>query len=575
MMADVNPGLILILGSLLLPLLPHALRGLLALALPLIAAAHLYALQSAPDSIGGIFQVAGFTLETIRLDGLSLPFAIVFLIAAFLSALYSMHERGWIQPMTAMMYAGSALGAVLAGDLITMLVFWELTAITSVFLIWARNTEGAFAAGMRYLLLQVTSGLLLLAGLMIIVHGGGAIAFDKIATLKLGALDTVPLEVWLIFLAFGVKAAFPLLHTWLPDAYPAATVTGTVWLSAFTTKLAIYALARGFPGSDVLIFIGAAMAVIPIIFAVLADDLRRVLAYALMSQLGFMVIGIGVGTELSINGAVAHAFASTIYQSLLFMSIGAVLLRTGSARASDLGGLASSMPWTAGFCIIGAMSIAAMPLFSGFVTKSLIMSAAAKQGYMVGWIAMMIASACVVLHAGIKVPYFTFYRPTRNVTCKEAPFNMLLAMALTAALCLAIGMYPDPLYRILPHAVAYEPYTLAHIVEQLQLLGLAALAFVIVLRLGLFPLPKPSTTIDADWLTRVAGYKTAAVGLALATALWNAITGGFKTVAFALERNLNRTHNPDGILGRTWSTGVMAFWATLMLAVYLALFYLR
>ena len=574
-MADVNPGLVLILGALVLAILPHALRSLLALVLPVVAAAHLYTLAQMPGGPGGTFELAGFTLQTIRIDALSLPFAVVFLIAAFLAALYSMHERGWVQPMAAMMYAGSAVGAVLAGDLVTMLVFWELTAITSVFLIWARNTEAAFSAGMRYLLIQVTSGLLLLAGLMLIVHGGGSIAFDKLASIKLDALDAVPLEVWLILIAFGIKAAFPLLHVWLPDGYPAATVTGTVWLSAFTTKLAIYALARGFPGSEILIWIGAAMAVLPIIFALLADDLRRVLAYALMSQLGFMTIGVGIGTDLALSGAVAHAFASTIYQALLFMSMGAVLLRTGTVRASDLGGLASAMPLTAGFCIIGALSIAAMPMFSGFVTKSLIMSEAAKKGYLVGWLAMMVASACVVLHAGIKVPYFAFYRPGRNVSCKEAPLNMLLAMALTAALCIAIGIYPDPLYRLLPHPVAYEAYTYDHVIEQIQLLALAALAFVLAMRLGLIGQPRPSTTLDADWLTRVAGYKTGMGALALATAVWNGVSGGLKRAVFVLERNLDRAHNPDGILGRTWSTGVMAFWATLMLAVYLALFYLR
>jgi multicomponent Na+:H+ antiporter subunit D len=234
---------------------------------------------------------------------------------------------------------------VFAGDLLTLFVYWELTAISSVFLVWARRTERSYRAGMRYLVIQVASGVLLLAGVALRAHETGSLAF-----VAFGPLDDP--GTLLIFVAFGIKAAFPFLHNWLQDAYPEATVTGTVWLGSFTTKLAIYALARGFPGEDLLIPIGAAMAAFPIFFAVIENDLRRVLAYSMINQIGFMVCGIGVGTALALNGAVSHAFNDVIFKGLLFMSMGAVLYRTGKMNGSDLGGLYKSMPWTTGFCII-------------------------------------------------------------------------------------------------------------------------------------------------------------------------------------------------------------------------------
>ena len=167
-------------------------------------------------------------------------------------------------------------------------------------------------------------------------------------------------------------------------------------LSSFTTKLAIYALARGFAGTDLLILIGCLMTAFPVFFAVIENDMRRVLAYSLNNQLGFMVVAIGIGTELAINGAVAHAFAHIIYKGLLFMSMGAVLYRVGTVKASELGGLYKSMPWTMVFCIVGAMSISAFPLFSGFAAKSLIMSALGYKGLVAAYLVLLAASAGVL-----------------------------------------------------------------------------------------------------------------------------------------------------------------------------------
>ena len=329
-------------------------------------------------------------------------FGYIFLIATLLGVIYALHVDDALQHVAALVYAGSALGAVLAGDLITLFIFWEGTAIASVFLIWASRTERALGAGMRYLLIQIGSGALLLAGVLIHRHATGSITFNHLGLASHAG--------WLIFVAFGIKCAFPLLHNWLQDAYPEATPTGTVILSVFTTKLAVvYALARGYAGTEILVPIGAVMTAFPIFYAVIANDLRRVLAYSLNNQLGFMVVGIGIGTEIALNGTAAHAFCHIVYKALLFMSMGAVLYRVGTAKATDLGGLYKSMPWTATFCIVGAASISAFPLFSGFISKSLIITAAMQGDYFWTWLVLLFASAGVFHHSGIKIPYFAFF----------------------------------------------------------------------------------------------------------------------------------------------------------------------
>lgn len=413
------------------------LRAQLLLIVPLLSLLWVIFL---PEGSHANIEFVGLSLEFLRVDGLSKIFAIIFSIAAFLGGLYAWHVRDLMQQCATLAYAGSAIGGVFAGDLLTLFLYWELTAVTSVFLIWARRTEGAFHTGMRYLLIQVLSGVLLLMGLLLVYRDSGSIAFTA---MTLGSLGT-----WCIFLAFGIKCAFPLLHNWLQDSYPAATVTGTVILSAFTTKMAVYALARGFPGTEILIYIGAVMTLFPIFFAEIENDLRKVLAYSLNNQLGFMVVGVGVGTPLALNGTAAHAFCHILYKSLLFMSVGAVLYRTGTSKASELGGLYRTMPKTAVFCLIGAASISAVPLFSGFVSKSLILSAAGKEGYWLVWGALLVASAGVLSHSGIKIPYTAFFAKDCGKRPAEAPDHMLWAMGITSALCVGIGIAPGALYAL-------------------------------------------------------------------------------------------------------------------------------
>ena len=563
MIGEISPGLILIIGALFVPLLRARARSAFMLLLPVAAFVYLIGL---PHGEFGQVQFLRLQIVTLRVDKLSLLFGYIFLLATFLGVIYALHVGDTMQHVATLIYAGSAVGAVFAGDLVTLFVYWEATAIASVFLIWASRTERAYAAGLRYLVVQVFSGALLLAGTLLLYRESGSVAF--------GLMRVSSLATWLIFIAFGIKCAFPLLHNWLQDSYPEATVTGTVMLSVFTTKLAVYALARGFAGTEILVPIGAAMTAFPIFYAVIENDLRRVLSYSLNNQLGFMVAGIGIGTELAVNGAVALAFVHILYKGLLFMSMGAVLYRVGTIKGSELGGIYKSMPWTAGFCIVGAASISAFPLFSGFISKTLIMQAAMDGGYLWTWLVLLFASAGVFHHSGIKIPYFAFFAHDSGKRCAEAPANMLIAMAITAALCVLIGLFPGYLYALLPHRTNFVPYTAEHVVTQLQLLLFSALAFTVLMRTGIYPPELRSTNLDFDWFYRRLGRDLAISLGRSAEAAWFAITGATERGVRAAVAGIRRHHGPEGVLGRTWPTGSMAFWTTIMLAAYLILSYL-
>ena len=566
------PGMLMVLGALLFPALRGRLKQAWLLLLPVASFAHLLALG---EGATWQLQIFDYTLTPVRIDGLSLVWGYIFHLAAFLSAIFALHVKDPWQHAAAMAYAGSAIGGVFAGDLITLFVYWELTALTSVFLIWARpdhlkgharerQVERSQRAGMRYLVIQVGSGVILLAGIALRVQGGGSLDFDH--------LGLVDVATGLIFVAFGIKAAFPLLHNWLEDAYPEATVTGTVFLSAFTTKMAVYALARGFAGTEILIYIGAVMATFPIFYGVIANDLRRVLAYSLNDQLGFMVCGVGLGTELSLNGTAAHAVAHILYKGLLFMSMGAVLYRTGTAKGSELGGLYKSMPWTTGFCIIGAASISAFPLTSGFVTKSMVLTSAADQHHVVIYLVLLFASVGVFLYSGIKIPYFAFFADDCGKRVKEAPPHMLIAMGVTAALCLLIGMFPGALYEILPYATDYGPYDASHVITQLQLLAFSALAFTVLMLAGLYPRGRRSVVLDFDWTYRRA-LPALVTGVERAGGrAWDGLLDAVRDGLEAVHRGIFRLAGPEGVFARTWSTGTIALSAALMLGGYL-LFY--
>jgi multicomponent Na+:H+ antiporter subunit D len=559
-MTMINPALLLLLGAAGVPLLRGWPRGALMVLLP---AAGLFMLWLLPEGTGASVELFGLELTLVRVDALSRVFATGFLIAALLTAVYSLHLRDSLQQAVILVYAASAVGGCLAGDLLTLFVFWEIAGLLSAFLIWAGRTERSYRAGMRYLIAQLISGLLMLAGIALRIQGGAGLEFGYLGMDDPGGA--------LILVAIGIKCAFPLLHAWLTDTYPEATVVGAVALSAFTTKFGVYTLARGFPGTEMLVWVGVIMTVFPIFYAVIENDLRRVLAYSMINQLGFMVVGVGIGGSLGINGASAHAVADMVFKGLLFMTMGAVLMRTGTAKGSELGGLYKSMPQTAVLCIVGAASISAFPLFSGFATKSLIMEAVAREHRSVVWLLLLFASAGVFHHAGIKIPYFAFFAHDRGHRVAEAPLNMRVAMSIAALVCIGIGTAPAVLYGILPHAVDYVPYTTPHVVNQLQLLLLAAMAFTVLIRTGLYPPEVRSVNLDVDVVYR-KGLPSGWHALShTAFRLRETVRPPLRRRAESAWIAITAPLGADGRLGAPWSTHLMVWWAAVLLGVVLLL----
>ncbi|MGB0953511.1 MAG: Na(+)/H(+) antiporter subunit D [Planctomycetota bacterium] len=541
------------------------LRAVLMLAAPFVGA---YLLWSLDPNTNVTTSLMGMELTPVRLDRMAILFGYLFHLASLIGVIYSLHLKDTAQLVASLSYAACAVGAVCAGDLLTLFLYWEGLAVTSAILILARRSCRSLGAGFRYLVYQACSGMLLLAGILLWMSQGNDLRFDYIG------IDTVAGKV--LMLAFGIKACFTFLHSWLTDAYPEGTATGTVFLSAFTTKVGVYALARGFPGEEVLVYIGLAMACTPIFYAVVTNDLRRVLAYSLINQIGFMVVGIGIGTELALNGAVAHAFNDVLFKGLLMMSMGAILHVTGEMRGSHLGGFYKTMPKTAILCMVGAASISAFPLFNGFVSKSMIMSAAIYEGYDWVWLGLAFAAAGVFHHAGIKIPFFAFFAEDSKLLrqgSQEPPRNMIIAMTIAASLCIGIGCYPQALYALLPYTNTYNPYTSGHVLSQLQLLAFASLAFVGLRMRGLYPEEKPSTHLDMEWTYRrlVPGAASMVGRILLPTwtrlrlRLWTAVTQPL------LDKVSH--HRSEGSLARHRPTGSMALWVAVLLVTCLLLFY--
>ena len=487
----IHPGLILILGAWALPLLGGRIKRVAMLVLPAAAVVDCFLMTPGTH---GVVSFLGQELIFGRVDSLSLIFSYVFSIMALLGMIYALHVKEDSQHVASLVYAGGALGVTFAGDFLSLYVFWELLAIASALLVLLRRERRAVEAGFRYLLFHVFGGLLFLAGIVLHWAETGSIAFGDMGAFS-GSLS------WgLILAAFLLNAAVPPLGAWLPDAYPEATVTGAIFMTAFTTKSAVYVLIRGFAGTELLVWLGAAMAVYGVVYAVLENDARRLLAYHIISQVGYMVCGVGIGTALAVNGATAHAFAHILYKALLFMGAGAVLQMTELRKLSDMGGLYKTMPVTLGLYMIGGFAISAVPLFSGFVSKSMVISAAGEGHLTVVFLMLTLASAGTFLHTGLKLPYYMFFGKDSGVRAKEPPSNMLVAMGLAAAACILIGVFPRLLlYPYLPNAVDYVPYTLAHVTSTLGMLAFTALGFFLLLKqLD----PERTVSLDTDWFYR-------------------------------------------------------------------------
>ncbi|MEN2994065.1 MAG: Na(+)/H(+) antiporter subunit D [Thermodesulfovibrio sp.] len=556
----IHPGLLLILGSFLIPFLKGKLKQFYLVLIPTFA---LLICVNLNPGLYGVLNFLGLDITILKIDKLSLVFSYVFCIMGIIGMIYALHVKDDLQHIAAFIYIGSSLGVVFAGDLVVLYVFWELMAFSASVLVFARRTKESIASGYRYILVHIVSGLFLLGGIVIHATQTGSIAFTSMMPYE-GSIS-----FYLILISFLINAAVPPFGAWLPDAYPSATVTGAIFMTAYTTKSAVYVLIRGFPGAEILIWLGAIMAVYGVVYAVLENDSRRLLAYHIISQVGYMVCGVGIGTEMALNGATAHAFSHILYKGLLFMGAGAVLYMTGKSKLNELGGIYKTMPLTMVLYMIGGFSISGVPLFSGFVSKSVTVSAVAEAHMSIPYLMLLLASSGTFLHTGLKLPYYMFFWKDSGIRTKEPPSNMIVAMVIASLLCIFIGIFPNTLYSILPYPINYEPYTLHHIISTLGILSFTALGFFMLLsHLD----PEPKISLDTDWFYRKGaklGVKFLNVVIVPAeyrfiNLLWKRIMDGF-IIPFGLKidkfENLKVSSIPEffGNLSKVLSDSLAVF----------------
>ncbi|NLC71262.1 MAG: Na(+)/H(+) antiporter subunit D [Desulfuromonadaceae bacterium] len=493
----IHPSALFLTGALLLPLFRGKARKAFLLLVPLAAFVVVITLQ---DGIHGSVNFLEWGMSFGRVDALSRIFAFIMALMGFIGTLFALQVRNNVEHVAAWVYVAGSLGVILAGDYLALFLFWELMAFSSVFLVWARKTPASLAAGFRYLLIHGLGGIILLTG--IVLHqqaAGGNFSFVPMDVTRLGAGG------WLILIGFLLNAAAPPLHAWMPDAYGEGTPSGSVVMSAFTTKTAVYALIRGFTGLPLLLPLGVFMVLFGVIYAMLQNDARRLLAYHIISQVGYMVAGIGIGSGLAVSGACAHAFVNVLYKSLLFMGTGSILSMTGKSKFSELGGLYRKMPRTLVYTLIGGLSISAFPLFAGFVTKAMIVTAAFDKHFLFYAFLLSLASSGTFLSTTLKLTYLIWFGDSRcsEKTLEKAadpPGNMEAAMALTAFLCIFVGCYYPFLYNMLPYPFTYNPYSAYHLSETFQFMFFTVVGF--FLMLPMFA-PKPYLSLDWDWFYRI------------------------------------------------------------------------
>jgi multicomponent Na+:H+ antiporter subunit D len=500
-MINLPPAFIYIIGALLIPLIRvRRLQQAVALLIPVLAMATLLRM---PQGVYWQVQFLDYELILGRVDKLSLLFAYIFVIISFISMFYAIHIKEVGQHVAAYLYVGSTMGVVFAGDLFSLFFFWEIMAAASVFLIWYNKTPTSLMAGFRYAMVHLFGGAILLGGIVMHISSTGSIAFNP--------FDLSTLAAKFILFGFLINAAVPPLHAWLPDAYPEGTITGSVFMTAFTTKSAVYVLARSFAGTELLVWLGAIMAIYGVIYALIEKDIRRLLSYHIVSQVGYMVCAVGLGSEMALNGAGAHAFCHIIYKAVLFMGMGAVIQVTGRRNILDLKGrnLYRKMPITLVLYMVGAFSISAVPIFNGFVSKTMIVAAAGYGHRPIIELMLHLASVGTFLSVGLKLPWGVWFgKPDGSedeiADVKEPPLNMQIGMGLGALLCVITGIFPQTLYKLLPYEVHFHPYAPSHVVTSLQLLLLTLAGF--CLYIDKLMAGKKSISLDTDWFYRIFGW---------------------------------------------------------------------
>lgn len=496
----IHPALIMIIGALLVPFIRGPLRKPYLILIPLLTLGAVISNNALSGSLA-TFQFMDWELVFGRVDKLSSVFASIMALMALIGTLYGMHVEKTSEHIAAWFYVAGSLGTIYAGDYLTVFLFWEMMAFSSVFLIWFRKGPQSIKAGYRYLIIHTFGGVVLLFGIMLRYQAVGDIEFSLLD------VKNPELYTWLIMAGFALNAAVVPLHSWLPDAYSEASFNGAVFMCAITSKTAVYTLVRSCAGMDILVLLGVIMALYGVIYAIMENDIRRLLAWSIVSQVGFMVAGVGIGTELAINGAVAHAVVNVLFKSLLFMGAGSVLYMTGKTKFTELGGLYKKMPATFFLTLIGCLSISAAPFLAAYVSKGMIIGAGFETHLnWASWL-LMLAATGTFIYNGVKLPYFLFFGKNNcsEETWEKAAdptWNMIAAMVFGSALCIYVGSAPGVLYSMLPYAVHYDPFTAYHLAETLQLLGFAALIFFLLVK---YMEPVDRLNLDLDWLYRKGG----------------------------------------------------------------------
>lgn len=484
-----HPGIFLILCGIIAAILPAKLRKLPLILGPAISFFML--LKTPIGTTDTVVLLERFTLQYLNITQENYMFLFVFILIALVGGIYAAHTGGKLETFCALNYAGAGISVALAADWLTMIIFWEYMAVTSLCLVWCNRTPESTKAGFRYLIMHMLGGNLLLFGILMKLFEG-----QMAISCLTGQYD---LSFWLIFLGIAINAAVVPLHTWLPDAYPESTITGGVYMSSFTTKVAILSMLRVFSGEQFLIVLGVIMMLYGAIFALMENNLRRVLSYHIISQLGFMVIDIGVGGQVGANGATAHAFSHILYKALLFMCAGAIIQATGLKKITELGGLAKKMPVTCVCFFIAALSITGVPPFAGFTGKSVSMLAAQSTGSTLLEMLLLLGSIGTALSLLFKMGYFTFFGKDKGIKVNPIPKNMVVAMIIGAGLCVLFGVAPNLAYNMLPYPEHYHIYSLHHVLEYTQMIPAALLAFMLFLKkMG----PHDTITLDFDWFAR-------------------------------------------------------------------------
>lgn len=557
----VHPSLAFIIAAIILPCLPKDGAGKLlakvVMLIPPILAIYLaFSVDAAATKSYSGFQWLGYTLTLIRLDPTSGIFLQVFAVMSLAGLIFALHVEDRWQHTAAMFYVAGGMGCVLAGDYLTLFLFWEIMAIGSTFLVMLNRTRESVLAGFRYFLYHVLGGLFLLAGLVMRYHVTGT--FDFTHEASFGGLWGGQVYSWLILIGFCVNAAVVPLHAWLPDAYPRGTVTGSVFMCAYTTKTAVYVLMRGFAGWEILAIAGTIMAIYGVLYASMENNARRILSYHIVSQVGYMVAGIGVGTAMTLNGAAAHAYAHILYKGLLFMSVGAVLYAAGTAKLDQLGGLAGRLPWVMLLYMVAALSISGMPIFNGFISKTMTIAGAANDHRYLIALGLEIAAVGTFVSVGLKLPYFAFWGGKSldmERELKPIPVNMYVGMGILAVLCIAQGLYPEMLYKYLPNSMTgeaeYHPWTAWNVLQSSMLLGFAGLAFYFMR--GIIT-PHAYLNLDFDWFYRLIGRAVLALICRPAAFIDGIWTNVYKTVGlnflklFAGFTKIFDRHIIDGVV---------------------------